>query len=133
MNPVNDKNTKPKGNFLSANYKEIIATFVAFIAFYLITHGGIQAIDPTAGTTDLGVVDLLAFAFLALYVSTLAIWILWRVAFKSLHLYVDSKKFREEFFGDKVDPIFRIFCVLGFFAVCIWAIIQFAKLAAGIQ
>lgn len=126
---MNHPDITPKTNFLSANWREIAFTVIAVAAFFVIGKWGMHWIDPTAGTTDFGATDILAFAAASLLAGYLVIWMVLRIAFKTIQHYLDSKAFRKEW--DIIPATHRIVITLVIIAFNLWAFIQFARIVAG--
>jgi len=125
------KHLKPKTNFLSANYKELLLALIAPAVLFFIRFG-VQAVDPTAAVSDWGMVDVLMFACAALVASYAFLWALLRIAFKTFALYLDSKTFRSDFF-EKLNPNVRIAATLLVIFGNLLLIVEFAKIFSGVR
>lgn len=126
-----EKHLKPKGNFLSANYKELIVAGIALVGAYFVRFF-VQAVDPTAGVTDLGMLDTLAFAMVAVLVSYAFLCVVLRVALKTFNLYLDGKEFRKDFL-EKANPNVRIAAVLVVIFGNLILVVEFAKIFSGVR
>ena len=122
-------NTEPKNNFIAANWREMVFAALTVAAFFLVGKYGVHWIDPTAGTTDFGAIDILAFAAASLFVGYIVIWTALRIAFKTIQHYLDSKGFRKEW--DDITPEYRVVLTLALIAFNMWAFIEFARIVSG--
>ena len=123
-----DPDLRPRTTFLSGNWREIVATLVAIAAFFL---GGkaLRIIDPKAGTTDFGAIDIMLFAITALLCAHLGVWVIFRVAMKTFHRYLDDKGFRRDFIQLRQDH--RVWTTLAVIMFELWMLATLAAIVAG--
>lgn len=119
----------PHTNFLAANWRELVFTIVGIVAFWFVVTRALQWVEPTAGTTDFGMVDTLLFATAALLWGHFTVWIIFRVAMKTFQQYLDSKKFRLEWNDARVE--YRLSATLVMIAFELWAWIALIRVVAG--
>ena len=120
---------KPRTHFLAANWRELTFAVLGIAVFFVIGKWGMHWIDPTAGTTDFGAVDILAFSAASLLVGYIVVWTVLRIAFKTIQHYLDTKGFRKEFSDLMARD--RILITLAVIAFNLWAFIAFARIVAG--
>lgn len=123
-----DPDLRPRTTFLSGNWREIVAALVAIAAFLL---GGkvMHLIDPRAGTTDFGAIDIMLFAVTALLCAHLGVWVILRVAMKTFHRYLDDKAFRRDFIELRKDH--RVWTTLAVIFFELWLLTTLASIVAG--
>jgi hypothetical protein len=125
---ANDLDLEPRTNFLSANWREIVFTVLAIVAFFF-ARLGVQKIDGTAGVTDFGALDIVLFALTASLAAHLAVWVVLRIALKTFSHYLDDKVFRADFIA-LAGPR-RLAAALGVIGFELWLILRFAAIVAG--
>lgn len=127
---MNSKDLKPRTNFLSANWREIVFTILAIAAFYL-ARFVVQWLDPSAATTDFGAIDVIGYAVTASLAAHLGVWIILRIALKTFARYLDDKVFRADFMA--LATHHRAWTALAVIAFELWLLARFAALVAGAQ
>jgi len=135
MNPDNpeapefiDPDLRPRTTFLSGNWREIVATVVA-IAVFFFAGKVMHHVAPGAGTTDFGAIDIMLFAVTALLCAHLGVWVIFRVAMKTFHRYLDDKGFRRDFIELRQDH--RVWTALAVIFFELWMLVTLASIVAG--
>jgi hypothetical protein len=119
---------RPRTTFLSGNWREIVATVIAIAAFFF-AGKVMQSLAPSAGTTDFGAIDIMLFAVTAALCAHLGVWVIFRVAMKTFHRYLDDKGFRRDFIELRKDH--RVWTTLAVIFFELWLLVTLASIVAG--